>query len=81
MRKTLEEYGLADLNGDEKAVLIFLLEESLAAEQDAWEPTPEQLAELKRRVAAADANPGRGVPWEVVRDGARDRLRARRGHD
>jgi putative addiction module component (TIGR02574 family) len=32
-----------------------------------------QRAELERRVAAADANPADGIPWEVVRAEARAR--------
>lgn len=33
-------------------------------------------AELERRIAFSDANPGSGIPWEVVRDRARGRFRA-----
>lgn len=29
-------------------------------------PTPAQLAEIQRRVAWSDANPGSGIPWEEV---------------
>lgn len=28
--------------------------------------TPEFRAELDRRIAAGDADPGRGIPWEIV---------------
>jgi putative addiction module component (TIGR02574 family) len=37
--------------------------------------TPEMEAELKRRVAAADANPNASVPWEVVYEESLKRAR------
>ncbi|MBX9582415.1 MAG: addiction module protein [Gemmataceae bacterium] len=33
-------------------------------------------AELERRIADSDANPGSGIPWEVVRAEARKRFRS-----
>lgn len=40
---------------------------------ESFEITPEVRAELERRVALADADPDRGVPWETVRVVARAR--------
>ncbi len=44
-------------------------------EQDAPPLTPEQIAELERRLADAESNPGSGATWAEVRE----RLRARFG--
>lgn len=33
-------------------------------------------AELQRRIADSDANPGSGIPWEAVREEGRRRFRS-----
>lgn len=40
--------------------------EGIAKGTEEFELTAEQRAELDRRIALADANPERGIPWEVV---------------
>lgn len=74
MPLTLEQFGLDKVSADAKWELIFLLEDSIDAETAAYVETPEHLAELARRVADAEANPGLGIPMEVVME----RLRAKR---
>jgi putative addiction module component (TIGR02574 family) len=59
------------------------IEDRLMLAQELWdsvvtdlerEPLTEaERAELERRVAAADANPKEGVPWEIIRAEARAR--------
>jgi putative addiction module component (TIGR02574 family) len=54
-----------------------LIEELLAAveEDEAFALTPEQKAEIDRRIAEHERDPSSAVPWEEVRD----RLLARFG--
>ncbi|MDB5313379.1 MAG: putative addiction module component [Gemmataceae bacterium] len=54
------------LSLDEQAELIQRLEERLAAAGRVPELTEEMKAELDRREAEADANPGGGYTWDEV---------------
>lgn len=58
-----------ELSLEERAELLRRLEEGMLAA--GWEPEVEISDEVKamldRRVAAADANPAAGIPWEVVK--------------
>ncbi len=74
MAVTLEAFGLDKLSADDKQELIGLLEQSLAPDDD-FVMTPDELAELDRRVAFARANPGLGTPWEEVYEAALARSR------
>jgi putative addiction module component (TIGR02574 family) len=51
------------LSPEQLAELIERLQE---AADEAAPLTDAQKAELDRRIASADANPGAGIPWEVV---------------
>ncbi|HEX3151942.1 MAG TPA: addiction module protein [Gemmataceae bacterium] len=42
------------------------ISEDSEVDDDEFELSPEQRAELERRIALADADPGRGVSWEEV---------------
>ena len=67
IRNTLTE--LLKLPADQRAELALALWESLDdKERDAeLALTPEQEAELDRRLAEHLANPGSAIPWEEVR--------------
>jgi putative addiction module component (TIGR02574 family) len=58
-----------ELTLEQRAELIRRLEAGMIAA--GWEPelelSDETKAMLDRRVAEADANPGTGIPWEVVK--------------
>ena len=79
MAVTLEAFGMDELSAADKLALAALLQDSADAEADpADDPlTPAQEAELTRRAAYARAHPGEGTPWEVVREAALARSRAR----
>jgi len=68
MTLTLEQFGLDKLTLDEKHALVGVLQESIEAEEHNAPPDAELLAELDRRIAAADADPSLWKPFdEVVR--------------
>ncbi len=73
MSLTLHELGIDRLSIEEKLALAQQLWDSVATDLESQPLTAAQRAELERRVAAADANPAQGVPWEVVRAEARAR--------
>jgi putative addiction module component (TIGR02574 family) len=72
---TLRELGIDGLSAEDRLNLAQQLWDSVAEELESQPLTPAQRAELERRVALADADPGRGVPWETVRAEARARWR------
>ena len=73
MATSLQELGIDHLSTEERLELAEQLWDSVAADLEREPLTDAQRAELERRVAAADANPASGVPWEVVRAEARAR--------
>jgi len=72
----LKARGIDRLSVDERITLIDQIWEGIG---DAPEPPllGALKAELDRRLAAHEANPGAAIPWETVRD----RLLARSGRD
>ena len=73
MPPTLQELGMNQWNIEDRLILAQQLWDSVVTELEHQPLTEAQRAELERRVAAADANPRDGVPWEVVRAEARAR--------
>jgi putative addiction module component (TIGR02574 family) len=70
---TLEQFGLDTLTPDDRLVLAGALWDSVYDAVDQAPVPPGLQAELERRLALADADPGRGIPWEQVRAEARAR--------
>ena len=67
MTPTLQQLGIEHLSIPERLELIGVIWDSIV-EADANIPLPEgHLRELERRRAAAEADPGAGIPWEVVK--------------
>ncbi|HYT89344.1 MAG TPA: addiction module protein [Gemmataceae bacterium] len=63
---TLQQFGIDRLSVPERLELISLIWDSVP--QEAVGSPPEwHLRELQRRLAAAEADPGAGIPWEVVK--------------
>ena len=73
MPLTLEQFGLSDLPPDDRLALARALWDSVYEAVDQAPVPPELEAELERRLALADADPERGIPWEQVRAEARAR--------
>jgi putative addiction module component (TIGR02574 family) len=55
------------LSVSERIQLVEDIWDSIAAEPDAFPLTEEQRAELDRRLADAETNPGVGTPWSEVK--------------
>lgn len=73
MPLTLEQFGLDTLSPDDRLALAGALWDSVYDAIDRAPVPPELQAELERRLALADADPDRGIPWEQVRAEARAR--------
>jgi putative addiction module component (TIGR02574 family) len=69
----LHELGLDSLSAEDRLALAQALWDSVYEELDSQPIAPAVRAELERRIALADADPSRGVPWEEVRAAARAR--------
>lgn len=73
MSTTMQRLRLNELSREDRLSLAEELWESVVDEVGAEELTPDVQAELDRRIAAADADPQRGVSWEEVMTAARER--------
>ena len=67
MTAILQQLGIERMTVGERIALVQLILDSVAAEQPPAPISGELGAELDRRAADADANPGAGIPWEVVK--------------
>ena len=73
MSQTLQQLGIDRLNTAERLELISQIWDSLP-EAGGEFPMPDwHRPELERRLAAANADPGAAVPWEVVKERLADR--------
>ena len=67
MPPTLESLGIDRLGVAERILLAEAIWDSVAAEGDAFALTPAQDEDLRRRVAAYEADPGTGSSWDDVK--------------
>jgi putative addiction module component (TIGR02574 family) len=67
MSDNLKSLGIDRLSLDERILLVEDLWDSIAAEAEQKPLTEAQMADLKRRVAAYEANPDAGSSWEEVK--------------
>lgn len=75
MASLMETLGIDKLSADERLQLIDELWASLGPDVSDPPLTTEQMAEIDRRLAEAEANPDDVIPWEVVRAEIEERLR------
>ena len=74
MPPTLAELGVDKLSFEDRLALAHAMWDNVHDEIEAdTELSPELKAELERRLALADADPNRGIPWEVVFEEAKAR--------
>ena len=69
---TLHEMGIDQMSADERLNLIGEIWHSLSPKEQVV-LTEDQRVELDRRLAAADADPSPGTPWEAVKVRLRSR--------
>jgi putative addiction module component (TIGR02574 family) len=74
MNKALRDQAM-ELPPEERLELGYDLIESVPEAGADFELTDEQRAEIERRMAEHERDPGSAIPWEVVRE----RLRAKYG--
>lgn len=72
MSPTLRDLGIDRMSREERLRLLGEIWDSLAP-VDEGEIPEQHREELARRIAAADADPAAGIPWEEVRDRLRGR--------
>jgi putative addiction module component (TIGR02574 family) len=75
MASLMEALGIDKLSVDERLQLIDEIWASLGPEANDLPLTTEQMAEIARRLADADANPEDVVSWETVRTDIEERLK------
>jgi putative addiction module component (TIGR02574 family) len=73
MNPTLQRLGIDRLNADERLELIGEIWDSLTEGGEDQPPPDWHLRELERRRAAAEADPGAGILWEVAKARPADR--------
>jgi putative addiction module component (TIGR02574 family) len=74
MASLIEALGIDLLSVEERRQLAEELWDELSDEEEYAPLTSTQIEELRRRVAAVDANPEAVTPWEVVKARALARL-------
>ncbi len=67
MTVTMKDLGIDRLSPEQRVALALEIWESLGDARPLGRLTPEQQAELARRDAELDANPGIALTWEQIR--------------
>jgi putative addiction module component (TIGR02574 family) len=67
MAPTMKDLGIDRLNTEQRVALALEIWESLGDARPHMQLTAEQRAELSRRDAELDANPGIAMTWEQIR--------------
>jgi putative addiction module component (TIGR02574 family) len=65
----MKDFGIDRLSPEERVSLALEIWESLGDDRPAGQLTPVQRAELARRDAELDSNPGQALTWEQIRSG------------
>ncbi|MHB1342102.1 MAG: addiction module protein [Coriobacteriia bacterium] len=72
-----QAFNFTELSVPERIQLAEDLWDSVAAETPPLSLTPDEVAELERRLAEMDANPDAGIPWEKVKAAIQRHLHSR----
>jgi len=67
MSQSISSSDIKALSIPERILLVEEIWDSIAAEQESLPITQAQRDELDRRLAASEATPGEGAPWEEVK--------------
>lgn len=67
MNPTMKDLGIDRMTPEQRIALALEIWESLGDDRPTASLTPEQRAELNRRDAELDANPGLAMTWEQIR--------------
>ena len=73
MSPTMKELGIDRMSPEQKVALALEIWESLGDDRPAGRLSAEQRAELARRDAELEANPGIALSWEQIRAGVEGR--------
>jgi len=71
---TAKSLGIDKLPIEERLALVEEIWDGISTDAKTLELNDSMKAELDRRIDEADANPGAGIPWELVESDARNRL-------
>jgi putative addiction module component (TIGR02574 family) len=75
MSVSIKSLGIDRLGIEDRLALVEEIWDSIAADSPAVPLTDAQRAELDRRIADHEANPGDVVPWEEVKASITERLK------
>lgn len=75
MGVSAKSLGIDKLPVEERLALVSEIWDGISTDAESLELNDQMKAELDRRISDADANPGAGVPWELVEDQTRERLK------